>query len=211
MSTEGKRWGLLERIAAGKETLPSPRSLLDFIAERLLADMGQKYRAPLQELLETLQAIESRTYSNAPKLVRDTLSGTQEAPDDQSNAIENAYLLGMVAFANHLVAISIDSRFQDVAHEVIQDETYCVLLNRINVEGEMTVEKLAQFASREETTVKNQLYRLKELGIVGWRLRDSLGRQYFFREPGPAGWAISEGDRYYYITEPGKTLMGYQD
>lgn len=184
MSKEYKSKGLLQRIASGEDTHHSPRSLSNFVAEQLLVEMGQKYRAPLHELLETLQAVESRVYRNAPKIARGILSDPQTGENEQTNAIESAYLLGMLRFANYLVAISIDSRFEDVAHEVIQDETYSVLLNCIKVEGEVTVESLAKLFSRDEMTVRKQLYRLNELGIVGWRLTDSWGRFYFLTEAG---------------------------
>lgn len=191
MNTEYKPLGLLERIAAGEDTHHSPRFLSNFIAEQLLVEMGQKYRAPLHELLATLQAVETRVYKNAPKIARGILSDPHTGEDEQASAIESAYLLGMLRFANHLVAISIDSRLEDVTHEVIKDETYRVLLDRIHFEGQATLEGLALFASRQPELVRTQLYRLNDLGIVGWRLSDSYGR-------------------FYYLTEPGKMLLGVQ-
>jgi hypothetical protein len=190
MGKEYVSMGILERIAAGEE-MRSPRALSDVIAERLLADMRQKYKAPLQELLQTLQAVESRADRNAPKVVSDALIRSENVDEEQANAIESAYLLGMLAFANKLLAISVDSRFDDVVYEVIQDDTYRKLLDRIHFEGQTTVEKLASFADREPELVRTQLYRLNDLGIVGWH--------------------VNNWNRFYYLTEAGKVLLDIGD
>lgn len=172
---------MLEELGA-KKVPPSqwPQSLSSILAERIDFTLNADTRKPLETLNESLElALRPALQCTTQSVVAAVLGNEKADP-----SLRDAFILGMLSFAQEVIASAVNRRADDRTVEEIRglmrEPTLRELLEALD-RDELSREELASRFARPLETVEQQVRQFSKLGLVEWRRRQE--QAYFFATP----------------------------
>jgi hypothetical protein len=145
-----------------------PTGVLSCLNRRTVDAIVDESRKPLEQLHEALQRQLRALVSSAPVPLRDAVIQAAEAKDsDEVQALRNAYVIGMMSFAQHLTASAMLERASDEMlaeiNAAMTNPATRALLDHLSHELDSTTEQLAktlELTSDEVGVILNDVRRL---------------------------------------------------
>lgn len=157
-------WALLANLKENLHSLDElPPTIMDAIAERLEEAILGSSKSPLQALTEQLADFFDALLQLAPPETAAVMRHTAHNP-----ALEGAYLLGQLDFAQLLAAGCNERRAGDEFLVSMNDRRYKDYIRTL-FEHDCTGTELAEAVNERVETVSRKLQNLREMGLTDFR------------------------------------------